>query len=66
MERRHLTHFAWKRVFGKTRVFRKPRVFTANPGFAGQTSVFVVNPGNFKGLEAQGIYIHHFEDDHDE
>ena len=58
LERRHLTHFAWQRVFGKTRVFRKTRVFTANPGFAGQTSVFVVNPGNFQGLEAQGIYIY--------
>ena len=51
LERRHLTHFIWQRVF------RKTRVFTANPGFAGQTSVFVVNTGNFKGLEAQGIYI---------
>ena len=56
LERRHLTHFIWQRVFGKTCVFRKTRVFTANPGFAGQTSVFVVNTGNFKGLEAQGIY----------
>ena len=42
---------------GKTRVFGKNRVFSTKPGFPGQTSVLLANPGNFKGLEDQGIYI---------
>jgi len=41
----------------KTRVFRKTRVFTANPGFAGRTSVLVANSTNLKGLEGQGTYV---------
>ena len=47
----------WNRVWGRTRVFRKTRVFSANPGFGGRNSVLPTNPGNFKGLEGQGIYI---------
>ena len=38
IEKRHLIHFAWKRIFGKTRVFGKTWVFSWNPGFVGQTS----------------------------
>ena len=45
----------WNRVWGRTRVFRKTRVFSANPGFGGRNSVLPTNPGNFKGLEGQGI-----------
>ena len=41
---------------GKTRVFGKNRVFSTKPGFPGRTSVLLANPGNFKGLEDQGIY----------
>ena len=48
----------WKRYGGKTRVFGKNRVFSTKPGFPGQTSVLLANPGNFKGLEDQGIYIY--------
>ena len=44
----------WKRYGGKTRVFGKNRVFSTKPGFPGQTSVLLANPGNFKGLEDQG------------
>ena len=43
---------------GKTRVFGKKRVFSTKPGFPGRTSVLLANPGYFKGLEAQGIYIY--------
>ena len=43
---------------GKTRVFGKNRVFSTKPGFPGRTSVLLANPGYFKGLEAQGIYIY--------
>ena len=47
----------WKKYGGKTRVFGKNRVFSTKPGFPGQTSVLLANPGNFKGLEDQGMYI---------
>ena len=43
---------------GKTRVFGKNRFFSTKPGFPGRTSVLLANPGYFKGLEAQGIYIY--------
>ena len=43
---------------GKTRVFGKNRFFSTKPGFPGQTSVLLANPGYFKGLEAQGIYMY--------
>ena len=35
----------------------KTHVFSTKPGFPGRTSVLLANPGYFKGLEAQGIYI---------
>ena len=38
IEKRHLIHFSWKRIFGKTRVFGKTWFFSWNPGFVGQTS----------------------------
>ena len=44
---------------GKTRVFGKKQVFATKPGFPGRTSVLLANPGYFKGLEAQGIYIYY-------
>ena len=36
----------------------KTRFFSTKPGFPGRTSVLLANPGYFKGLEAQGIYIY--------
>ena len=49
-----------KGMGGKTRVFGKNRVFSTKPGFPGRTSVLLANPGYFKGLEAQGIYIYRY------
>ena len=38
-------------------MFLEKTVFSTKPGFPGQTSVLLANPGYFKGLEAQGIAL---------